>query len=264
MRVSNNETISSSFPLETAQITLNPRLLGQPSEDTNSPERELAADVNMIGQKLLLTASQIYKRPIVCEFTLTQDEGSVVSTDGKTIFVQQKQLLADLKSMKGAREEKIAVILSHELGHCIAEHIKLKKINKKKRKKEIKLLNSKIHEALGNKEAALAIAILSQIKTLETNAPILECHAYEKEADEIGTLLFLASGYRAESINVFLEHLKSQETPKKFYFTHPETEQRIRDNQQFCDTLLIAAKVAAIVVTLALFIDNQQKSHKSI
>lgn len=230
--------------------------------DAISSELELTADVNMIGKKLLSTASLIYKRPIICEFTLTKKKkGSIASTDGKTVFVRQDRLMRCLRHSGGTKEETIAALLGHELGHCVARHNERAQLNRKKREKEIKAIDSKMKEAIYHPLRTLVLSTQKQSLLIQNEyASICESPTNEKEADEIGVLLFVASGYRPESINVVLEFIKTGEAPNEVFITHPPTDKRIHNNRQFCDALVMAAKVTALVLALSLLATTQLKS----
>lgn len=120
------------------------------------------------------------------------DETVNAHTDGRSIYMN----LGLLKSV-GGREDMIAAVLAHELGHIIANHAVQSPASVKRQIVQMGLpfLNF-------NKYTAIAGTLLNQAIEIKEAG---YSRAQEEEADAIGTVLIADAGYNPSRLSEFFD-----------------------------------------------------------
>lgn len=196
------------------------RILGRYRyDDTESLNRY----INLVGQSIVKHAN----RPEL-EFhfaMLDSDEINAYTTPGGYVFVT-KGALALMKD-----ESELAAVLAHEVAHVTQKHI-------------VKELN--IHAADDSAEAGLAAlfggmsdpARIAFLQALDKAVELLFTSGLKKEdefeADQVGTMLTVASGYDATALTRYLSRVKEVKGEKTAVLsdTHPSFSQRLVELQQ--------------------------------
>ncbi|MEM8969294.1 MAG: M48 family metallopeptidase [Bacteroidota bacterium] len=129
-------------------------------------------------------------------------------------------------------EEGVAVVMSHEIAHAVAEHGS----ERMSQQLAAQMGGSALSVALQNKPAATrqlantAFGLGSQYGVLMPFG-----RTQESEADELGLYFMAMAGYNPEAAVPFWQRMAKQgggQRPPEFLSTHPAPETRIRDIQQ--------------------------------
>jgi predicted Zn-dependent protease len=135
-------------------------------------------------------------------------------------------------------EEGLAVVLSHEIAHVVAEHG-----------------NERMSQGLLAQMGGAALSAALQDKPEETRNLWLSAYGagaqvgillpysrlHETEADRLGLIFMAMAGYDPRTAVPFWERmaeLKGGASPPEFVSTHPSDERRIRDIREFMPTAL--------------------------
>jgi predicted Zn-dependent protease len=154
---------------------------------------------------------------------LDTDEVNALAAPGGFIFIT-KGLLKRCRD-----EEMLAAILAHEIGHVQAKH-GLKSIKKSRLIDAFKLMGQEVADRYSPAE-------LSQLTDIFENAlgDIAESliergydRKYEYEADELGVVNALRTGYNPQGLSDFLQTMVDEEGGGGWFKTHPSAADRIK------------------------------------
>ncbi len=191
------------------------RILGRYSlDDSESINRY----INLVGQSVVRHAG----RPeLQFHFAMLEsDEVNAYAAPGGYIFITR----GALKLMRD--EAELAAVLAHEVAHVTQKHI-------------VKELN--IHAADDSTEAGLAALLggmsdparVAFLQALDKAVELLFSAGLKKEdeyeADQVGTMLNVASGYDATALHRYLDRVKQQKGEKTAILshTHPSFSSRL-------------------------------------
>ncbi|MBE9464872.1 M48 family metalloprotease [Dyadobacter subterraneus] len=175
------------------------------------PDTEIQNRIKNIGQKLV-AVQQISKSPYQFDFHVLADSqtSNTISFPGGQIFITNG-LLKLLQT-----DDKIAVVLSHEIGHVINRHT------------TEKLSGFDILESFKDSSSVTLEYTPSEISNYISDILKLTFDATEEEeADDLSIKYLVNAGYNPNSLSKVLMVLKEKSDETDFLNRHPISESRI-------------------------------------
>lgn len=218
------------------------QVLDQSKLSTNQQQTQLIKNVG----KRLSTAIETYMRQngmaediddFQWEFNLIQDDNTVnawAMPGGKVAFYTGIMPICQ-------DEEGVAVVMSHEIAHAIADHGNER-------------MSQQLALQLGGAGLAIALQEKPQLTQqlalaafgLGTQIGILlpYSRSHESEADEIGVYIMALAGYDPHEAIPFWQRMDKQggAKPPEFLSTHPDPENRIRNIEKAIPKAMRLAK----------------------
>jgi beta-barrel assembly-enhancing protease len=184
-------------------------------------DKKLNDYVTQIGNRVL---SHSNKASFDFTFTIFNSSGiNAFATPGGYVYIN-KGLITVVEN-----EAQLAGVLAHEIAHANARHIA--SMIEKSQKLNIAMLAGIIAGVLlgGGGEASAALAAFSVAGA--TSLSLKYQREHEEEADRMGILYLVNSGYYPEAMVEFLKIMKQYEflskTIPSYFLTHPGTDDRI-------------------------------------
>ncbi len=127
-----------------------------------------------------------------------------------------------------AKDDELAVVLSHEIAHALAEHG-----NERMSEQLILQAGSLVLDKVLEKNPAETRQVFQNIYGVGTSVGVALPHSREQEseADKIGLVLMTQAGYDPNAAITFWDKMKASgaSKPPEFLSTHPADERRVAD-----------------------------------
>ncbi len=217
------------------------------SERVMPGERRYGFDL----QGIIDRVSRVTERPNLPyrAFMYQDDDPNAASLADGRIYVSTG-LLKYLAS-RGSREDELAFILGHEIGHTVAQHL-VKRYQQLQREQVAMALVGLGTSAItrGGSARAAQLGQLAQQTASLVNQAIASGYSQDQEleADQLGMRYIIRAGYNPWQALEMVEDFKRFDRPS-FLSTHPYTERRVEDLRHYLED--IGAKPGAGVPAAA-------------
>jgi len=178
--------------------------------------------VNLIGRRLLENSEKV---PFDFHFSVIRSSAiNAFATPGGYVYVNRGLInLAE-------NESELASVLAHEIAHVNARHIA--DIIDKSKKLNLATLAAVVGAALLGGGGDLSAALIGFSAAAATTMNLKYSREHEEEADRLGMVYLVKSGYDAKSMLDFMKIMRRYEfysnNVPSYFLTHPGTEERIR------------------------------------
>jgi len=178
--------------------------------------------INRIGNKILTNSD---KQPFDFRFSVIRSSAiNAFATPGGYVYVNRG--LINLVE----NESELASVLAHEIAHVNSRHIA--DIIEKSKKVNIASLAAIVGAALLGGGGDLSAALIGFSMAGATAMNLKYSREHEEEADRLGMLYLVKTGYNPKSMLDFMKIMRRYEfysnNIPSYFLTHPGTEERIR------------------------------------
>lgn len=188
------------------------------------------------AQRIVDRLSRVTERPVLryrAYLLHDRDPNAAALADGRIYFTTG---LLNYLAGRGAREDELAFIISHELAHTVAQH--LVKRYRLLQQQELLMGLVAAGAAAASRDAGapmqraghLAVDVASLLQDVANSGYSQE---QELEADQLGIRYVIRAGFRPEAALGLLQDFSRFEDPWPFLRTHPYSTRRQEDLQRY-------------------------------
>ena len=180
--------------------------------------------------------SRVTERPTLhYRVWLAQDQqpNAAALADGR-VYITAGML--NYLAQRGSREEELACILGHELGHTVAQHLVQRVIQLQRQHMLLGLvgMGAELAASRGGAQAQALGGLARDVASLITDAINSQySQSQELEADQLGVRYMLRAGYDPWTTPAFLRAFARFDAPGGFLRTHPYSERRAEDLERY-------------------------------
>ena len=213
-------------------------------------QRMFGFDVQQIVDRL----SRVTERPGLGYRVLMyqdRDPNAAALADGRVyISTGMLQYLAS----RGSKQDELAFVLGHELGHTVAQHLvkRYQQMQKQQMALAIVGLGTAAITRGGSAQAQQLGSVVNNVATL-VNDVIASGYSQDQEleADQLGIRYVIQAGYNPWAALDLLEDFKRFDVPGGFLRTHPYVERRAEDLRRYLTEQGAAPRAAATPASFA-------------
>lgn len=174
------------------------------------------------------------------------DPNAVALADGR-IYLTTGMLT--YLAARGSRADELALIVSHELAHTVAQH--LVKRYQQLQQQQIVMALVGLGTSIATQQAGVPQSVggaVSDVASLINNA-IASGYSQEQEleADQLGVRYMLRAGYHPREALAMLRDFARFDAPGSFLRTHPYSQRRADDLERYLNELDAARATASPV-----------------
>ncbi|MBI2885017.1 MAG: M48 family metallopeptidase [Candidatus Omnitrophica bacterium] len=204
----------------------------QGARPVRSGERLYGLNLQDVTERI----SQVTERPTLhYQVWLAHDQqpNAAALADGR-VFITTGML--HYLAQRGSREEELACIIGHEIGHTVAQHLVQRVVQLQRQQMVLGLVSmgASLAAAQGGAPAQAIGGLASDVASLITDAVNSQySQSQELEADQLGVRYMLRSGYDPWAAPQFLRAFSRFDAPGGFLRTHPYSERRAEDLERY-------------------------------